>query len=182
MAKEKLIRKMPFKGKIAFLIGASTGIGRATAKEFVQLGGSILIVARRQHVLEEALEEIKQNIVDDAQFVEIFSCDATDMDKLKPLMEDVIKKHGTPDYLFNIVGFAIPGYIENYVLDDFKKNMNRNYYGQLVPTLILLPYFMKEKKRTYNLFLIDLRIYGNDGIWSLCPYQVCYCWISRSFT
>lgn len=146
MAKQKLIEKQPFKGKIALICGASEGIGLATAKEFALLGANVCIVARRIENLKEAAKEIEKVKVNDSQLVEVISCDCTDMDKLKPLFEDFIKKQGVPDYLINVVGFATPDYLENHTLADFKKHMDTNYYGQLVPTLVLLPYFMKEKK------------------------------------
>ncbi len=169
MVKDKLIKKKPFKGKLAFLIGGSTGMGRETAKIFVQLGGSALIVARRQSILEEAAKEARNLISEESQFVEIISCDATDMEKLKTLLEDFIKKYRIPDYLFNVVGFAIPKYFEDYTLEDFKKNMNNNYYGQLIPTLIILPYFMKEKKGQLIYFSSMLGFMGMMGYGSYAP-------------
>ncbi len=169
MVKEKLIKKKPFKGKLAFLIGGSTGMGRELAKQFVQLGGSALIVARRQSVLEEAAEEVKKLISEESQFIEIISCDATDMEKLKPLLENFIKKYKFPDYLFNIVGFAIPKYFEDYILDDFKKNMKTNYYGQLIPTIIVLPYFMKEKRGHLIYFSSMMGYMGIMGYGAYAP-------------
>jgi 3-dehydrosphinganine reductase len=169
MVKEKMIKKQPFKGKIAFLIGASTGMGRSLAKDFVSLGGSVLIIARRNDVLEEAAAEIQLMVSNESQFVESKSCDATDMELLKPILEDSIKSHGVPDYLFNLVGRAIPGYIEDYKLDDFKNNMNLNYYGQLVPTLILLPEFMKEKKGHLIFFSSMLGYMGIMGYGAYVP-------------
>jgi len=134
MVKEKLMEKQPFKGKIAVIPGGSKGMGRATAKDFYMLGGSVCIIARGMDALKSAEEE-----------VEIISCDTSDMDKLTPLLTDFINKHGIPDYLFNFVGYAYAQYLEKLTLEDFKKNMDVNYYGQLVPTLILLPYLMKAK-------------------------------------
>ena len=169
MKKDKLIKKKPFKSKLGFFIGSSTGMGRETAKLFVQIGGSVLMVARRQNILEEAAEEIKQYISNESQFVEILSCDATDMEKLRSLLEEFIKNHVVPDYLFNLVGRAIPGYIEEYTLDDFKENMNTNYYGQLVPTLIILPYLMKEKKGHIIYFSSILGYMGMMGYGAYVP-------------
>ena len=169
MLKEKLIKKHPLMGKLAFFIGASMGIGKAIAKDFVQLGSSVLIIARRQNFLQEAAKEMRKQISDESQIVEIISCDATDMEKLKPLLEDFIKKYGVPDYLFNFVGHSIPGYVENYALDDFKEHMNLNYYGQLVPTLILLPYFMKEKKGHLIYFSSILGYLGIMGFGAYIP-------------
>ncbi len=169
MAKQKLIEKQPFKGKVAILMGASTGMGKATAKEFVQLGGSVLINARRPEVLKATAEEIKQVISSESQFVEQIACDATDMEQLKPLLEDFIKRHGIPDYFFNVVGIAFPKYIEDYTIDDFKKNMNLNYYGQLVPTLIVLPHLMKEQKGHLIFFSSMMGYMGMMGYGSYAP-------------
>ncbi len=169
MVKEKLIKNQPFKGKLAIIIGASTGMGKAIAKDFVLLGGSVFIIARRQNVLEEAAKEINNNISHESQFVEYISCDATNMENLKPILEDFVKNHGVPDYLFNLVGYAIPGYIEEYTLDDFKENMNENYYGQLIPSFIIIPFFMKEKKGHIIFFSSMLGYLGMMGYGAYVP-------------
>jgi 3-dehydrosphinganine reductase len=54
----------------------------------------------------------------------------------------MIAKYQVPDYLFNVVGYAYPQYIQELELSDFKENMDVNYYGQLVPILILLPHML----------------------------------------
>ena len=140
------MEKLYFKDKIAIICGGSKGMGKETSKLIVKMGGSVLIIARDAEVLKNVAEEMNQLKITDSQFVEYFSCDTTDMAKLKPLIDDFISKHRVPDYLLNLVGYAYSQYIEKLTLDDFKRNMNVNYYGQLVPILTLLPYFMKEKR------------------------------------
>lgn len=146
MAENELDEKQPFKGKLAIIPGGSKGMGKESAKLFVEKGGSVCIIARGMDALKETHEECNKLKSEDSQFVEIISCDTTDMGKLKPLITDFISKHGTPDYLFNFVGYAYAQYIEKLTLEDFKKNMDVNYYGQLVPTLIVLPFFLEAKK------------------------------------
>jgi 3-hydroxy acid dehydrogenase/malonic semialdehyde reductase len=59
-------------GKIVFVTGASSGIGRATAIAFAQEGAKLLLCARRV----ELLEELKQPLMDaGAQEVRIFDLD-----------------------------------------------------------------------------------------------------------
>ena len=145
MSNEEMISQQPFKGKFAVIPGGSKGMGKATAKLFVQLGGSVCIIARGIEALKQTQDECNRLKSEDSQFIEIISCDTSDMDKLKPLISDVINKHKVPDYLFNFVGFAYVQYLEKLTLEDFKRNMNINYYGQLIPTLILLPYFLELK-------------------------------------
>ncbi|MFX0060054.1 MAG: SDR family oxidoreductase [Candidatus Hodarchaeota archaeon] len=140
------IENQSFASKIVIIPGGSKGMGKATAKKIIQLGGSVCLVARNMEILKETQEECQNLILNSNQFVEIISCDTTDMVKLKPLLEGFIQKHGVPDYLFNFVGYAYAQYLENLNLEDFKRNMDINYYGQLIPTLVILPHLMDSKK------------------------------------
>ena len=101
MAKKRTIQRQPLTGKKAIVCGGSQGIGEATAKEIVQLGGNVCIVARNQERLNQAAEGIKALCRQDLQWVETIACDTTDHDALKPLFTDFIQRRGIPDYLFN---------------------------------------------------------------------------------
>jgi len=169
MANEELLVQQPFKGKFAIIAGGSKGMGKATAKLFVQLGGSICIIARGMDALKETQDECNKLKLEESQFVEIISCDTTNMAKLKPLITDVINKHKVPDYLFNFVGYAYVQYLEQLTLEDFKRNMNINYYGQLVPTLIILPYFLEAKNGYITLTSSVLGFYGIMGYATYVP-------------
>lgn len=135
-----------FSGKTAIIAGGSKGIGRAVAKEFVKNGGNVCLIARNKDDLQSAVNSIEKARPSKSQSVTSIACDTTNYEKLKPLLENFIKKNEVPDYLMNFVGYAYPNYIQDLKLEDFRQNMDINYYGQLVPILILLPYFMKERK------------------------------------
>ncbi|MHA1786282.1 MAG: SDR family NAD(P)-dependent oxidoreductase, partial [Candidatus Helarchaeota archaeon] len=169
MSIKKLIEKQPFKEKIAIITGGSKGIGKEIAKLFVRLGSSTCIIARNMEILEESAREMEKLIIHENQFVEKISCDTTDMDKLKPLLLDFVKSHGVPDYLINNVGFAYPQYIEKLTLDDFRRSMNVNYFGQLVPTLILLPDFIKARKGHVGFVSSFLGFFGIMGYATYAP-------------
>jgi len=139
-------KSQSFLGKAAVICGGSKGIGKETAKEFVRQGGSVCLVARDKASLENAVLEIEMLRSSEDQFVEIIPGDATRQDEIKPGLVEYIDRRGVPDYLINSVGYAYPEYVQNFTLEDFRKNMEINYFGQLVPTLILLPYFMEKKK------------------------------------
>ena len=49
-------------GKIAVTTGGSSGIGLATAKQFVKEGAYVFITGRRQSELDAAVKEIGQNV------------------------------------------------------------------------------------------------------------------------
>ena len=146
MVKEKLIKKQPFKDKSAIICGGSKGIGKATAKLFVQLGGNVCIVARILDALNAAAEEIKSLKVDENQLVEVISCDTSNMEQVEPLFKEYIKKFGVPDYSFNYVGISYPNYTDKLTIEDFKFHMDTNFFGQLNPILTVLPYYMERKE------------------------------------
>lgn len=135
-----------FRGTSSVICGGSRGIGLETARAMVRRGGNVCIVARDAQVLEAASRELLSARAEASQWVEAIACDTADAERLRPLLEDYVRRRGVPDYLINNVGFAYPQYVQNLVLDDFRRNMDVNYYGQLGPLLILLPHFMRARK------------------------------------
>ncbi len=166
---ERKVGKKALKGKSAIICGGSKGIGKETSKLFAKLGANILIIARSMDALEETKKECLQNATIPNQEIEIQSCDCTDFDKLKPLLDDYISKNGTPDFLINIVGYAYSQYIEKISLSEFKRNFETNYYGQLIPTLIVLPYMMNDKKGQIAFVSSVLGYMGFMGFASYSP-------------
>jgi len=146
MAKKGQINKQPLRNKIAVICGGSKGIGKETAKEIVRLGGSVCIIARHIEPLEAAASEMQDLARENSQFVEVIACDATDMERLGPQLTDFISRRGVPDYLLNVVGYAYPQYVQDLTLTDYQNAMDVNYFGQLVPILLLLPHFISSRK------------------------------------
>ena len=149
MAKQELIEEQPFKGKMAIIPGGSKGMGKAIARDFVQLGGSVCIIARGMEALKETEEECNKLKSDDSQFVEIISCDTTDMDKLKPLLTDFIDKHGIPDYLFNFVGFVCTSPILNKLI--IINIFNKRYYPHRLIKYYLLTLLVRQQVLHHHL-------------------------------
>ena len=135
-----------FENKTAIICGGSEGIGRAIAGRIVQMGGSVCLNARRPGPLEATARHLRTLAPLDSQFVDTIASDATDMESLKPQIDQFIAERGLPGYLINAVGYAYPQYVEKLTLADFRRNMDINYYGQLVPILIMLPHFMEARR------------------------------------
>jgi 3-dehydrosphinganine reductase len=141
MSDERRGNSPPLAGASAILVGGSKGIGWETAVRFARQGASVLLIARDGEELARKAEELNGLKASGDQCVETLVCDATDADRLQPLLADYVGRRGTPDYLINLVGYAYPQYVERLTLDDFQAAMETNYFGQLVPTLIMLPHF-----------------------------------------
>jgi short-subunit dehydrogenase len=129
-------------GQTAIICGGSSGIGLATAAEVVRRGGSVAVVARGNGPLETAGEHLRSFIRAGSQFVDLIQADAADRNDIGPKLEAFIGRRGAPAYLINAVGYAGPGYVNNLGLDEFRQHMDVNYYGQLIPTLVVLPHLV----------------------------------------
>jgi len=135
---------LPFEDRLVLVVGGSKGIGKETAKQIARLGGSVCIVARELEVLTQAAAEVRVAAVSTDQLIEVIAADATDREDLAPKLIAFVEEHGLPDFLINAVGYAYPNYLSNFTLEDYEENMRVNYYGQLVPTLVLLPLFRER--------------------------------------
>jgi len=94
------LNSQKFRGKIAVITGASTGIDLATAKRFVQEGmDHVFMTGRRKEVLDAAVAEIGRNTT-------AIQGDVADLSHLDCLYDAVKRSHRKIDVLFANAGVA----------------------------------------------------------------------------
>ena len=86
-------------GKIALITGGNSGIGLATAKEFVGEGAYVFITARRAAELDKAAKEIGKNVTG-------VPADVSKLGDLDRLFARVRQEKGRLDILFANAGIA----------------------------------------------------------------------------
>ncbi|WP_456684712.1 SDR family oxidoreductase [Bradyrhizobium sp. P5_C11_2] len=90
--------------KIAIVTGASSGIGRVSARALAQSGFAVVLVGRRVVELEDAASSIRDGGVS----AEAIVADVTDPASVERLFAEVLDRHGRVDLLFNNAGSNIP--------------------------------------------------------------------------
>ena len=144
VSEEGRVSRQSFENKIIIITGGSMGIGLATAEAIARQGGSLCLIARRPDPLARAQQRVQAATISPEQFVETLACDVTDESALRPLLDDFIARRGVPDVLINAVGYSYPQRLARLTLEDFRKQMEVNYFGQLIPTLMLLPHWLQR--------------------------------------
>jgi len=119
-------------GKIAVVTGGSSGMGRATAKQFVAEGATVIITGRRQDRLAEAVAEI-------GGFIEGFQSDIANLDDLERLRAHIAAAHGRIDVIFANAGGGTLGAFGTITEADFDRTVATNLKGTFFTVQTLLP-------------------------------------------
>jgi len=103
MAPISVFRPDLFAGKVAVITGGGSGIGKAIARELVELGARVVIAARKEERLLEAAAEIGG----DAQ-VATTVCNIRDEEQVRAMFEFTLDRFGAIDFLVNNAGGQFP--------------------------------------------------------------------------
>jgi len=98
--------KINLRGKTALITGASSGLGAEFAKQFAELGCSLILVARRLERLQEVQKEISNRY---GVPVECVGMDLAEDDAPQKLFSQLEKSGRTVDVLVNNAGFGLYG-------------------------------------------------------------------------
>ncbi|KAL2900507.1 Secoisolariciresinol dehydrogenase, partial [Bienertia sinuspersici] len=113
-------------GKVALITGAASGIGKATAKKFVENGAKVVIAdVQHEHGQDTATE-----LGSSASFV---ACDVTKEDDISRAIDYSVSRYGHLDIMYNNAGIACktPPSIVELDLDIFDRVMSINVRGIL---------------------------------------------------
>jgi glucose 1-dehydrogenase len=92
--------------KVAVITGSSKGIGKAIAREFAQEGYKIVLNARDENELSEAVNDIKKTVRGTEERVTYFAGDISQEKTCSSLIEHTIEKFHRIDVLVNNAGIG----------------------------------------------------------------------------
>lgn len=124
------------KEKIAIVVGASSGMGRATAKLLASRGAKVVAAARR----EPALQELQREVASAGQALEIQKVDATNQTDVERLIETTRERFGRIDLLVYATGTNIPDRsLERLSPEKWEMMLTTNLTGAFLCTRSVLP-------------------------------------------
>src|ERR1700733_10652305 len=91
-------------GQVVVIVGASSGIGRATAVLFAREGCKVVAAARR----EDRLQSLKQELATEKHDITVRRADASNTEDMQELAQATLKQFGKIDILVVASGINTP--------------------------------------------------------------------------
>ncbi len=142
-------------GKVAFITGASKGIGRETARVLAEEGCRVAITARTGDALAATARELS-----DATGGEVvgFQGDMSDPDDVERCVQEATERLGNIDILVTCAGSSPGGLMENLTEEEWLGSLNLKFLGYVRTCRAVIPRMRQNGGGAVVL------VVGNDGL------------------
>src|SRR3712207_3734178 len=114
---------LPLHEQVMVITGASSGIGLVTARHAVSRGASVVLVARNERDLRDAVQQIRAR---GGRAIYVVA-DVADRSQVERVAEEAIKEFGRINTWVNNAAVSIYGRITELQVDDMRRQMDVNY-------------------------------------------------------
>jgi NADP-dependent 3-hydroxy acid dehydrogenase YdfG len=127
-------------GKVVVITGASSGLGKATARHLSAEGATVVLGARRTERIQALADELNGG----GGKALALQTDVTDANQVKRLVDAAVQTYGRIDVMLNNAGLMPHSPLERLKIDDWNRTIDVNLKGVLYGIAAALPY-MKEQ-------------------------------------
>jgi NAD(P)-dependent dehydrogenase (short-subunit alcohol dehydrogenase family) len=125
----------PLEGHVAFVTGASSGLGRATAIELARAGSNLALLARSEAELERLATELGR---EDVRALPL-AVDLADADAVLAAAAGALEELGRVDLLVNSAATDVPGPLERLTPKDWDRVQAVNLRAPFLLSRAVLP-------------------------------------------
>ena len=151
--------------RIALITGTSSGFGLLSAIKLAKQGYKVIATMRDLSRKGELVEQAEQAGV--VERLHLMTMDVTDSESIEATINTIHEIFGRIDVLVNNAGFAIGGFIEEISMEEWRQQMETNFFGLVAVTTAVLP-VMREQG---NGMIINIgSISGLFGFPGYAPY------------
>jgi gluconate 5-dehydrogenase len=136
-----ILDKFSLKGKVAWITGASYGLGLAYAKAYAEAGAKIVFNDIKQELVDRGYEEYKKLGIDVYGAV----CDVTNEEQVQKFVADVKEKIGSIDILVNNAGIIKRIPMHEMSVGEWNAVINVDLTGPFICSKAVLPDIIEKK-------------------------------------
>ncbi len=141
-----------FRGGVALVTGAASGIGRALALDLAARGCHLALVDKNEAGLQAVAADARRHVAE----VSAHTVDLARTETLSALVADVMSVHERLTLLVNNAGAGLEGTFEEVTLEEFEWLMNINFRAVVTLTKTCLPYLLNEKNGANEAHLVNV--------------------------
>ncbi len=153
--------------RVAVITGASSGIGLSTAKLLAARGARVALLARRQDVLEQAVNEIRAA----GGEALALAVDVTDQASVDAAAAVVEQAYGPANLVFNNAGVMLPGAVEAREMGAWEHQIDLNVTGVMRVISAFVPQLIKSAEQGAVTDLVNTSSIAAQNIY---PYFAVY--------
>jgi NAD(P)-dependent dehydrogenase (short-subunit alcohol dehydrogenase family) len=121
--------------KVVIVTGASSGIGKAAAMQFLEMGYTVHAAARRLHAMKDI----------EAKGAILHQVDLREVDDINAFVSRVIASSGRADVLVNSAGYGFYGAVEDVPMAAAKEQLEVNLFAVAEMIQAVLPAMRKQR-------------------------------------
>ena len=114
---------------MTIVTGASSGIGREIARQFVESGADVVVCSREREHVDEVASDLENPDDPDAGRCVAVECDVTDREAVDALVEATVDEFGRIDALINNAGASFTSPFEEISENGWKRVVDINLHG-----------------------------------------------------
>ena len=131
-------------GRRILIVGSSEGLGLGIAMECVAQGASVILSARRESVLTEAVRRTR-SAAGSGQVVDGLTCDASQAPEVARLVVEATSALGGLDGVVNSAAIQGPiGLVEDLDWDEWRRAVEIDLFGPVLVCRAVLPLFRRQ--------------------------------------
>jgi 3-oxoacyl-[acyl-carrier protein] reductase len=133
---------MKLKNLNALITGSSQGLGKAIAEQFLREGANVVLCARSEKDLSATRDDLARQFP--GQKVSAKACDVSNEHQVGELVSFAVAELGSIEALVLNAGIYGPmGPTESVSLEEWRRALDINLFGVLLPCRSLIPHFKK---------------------------------------